>query len=75
MAEDWVRDAAGAEHGGSARKRKRVRPMLPARRRTQQHAVLATKPRELGVFASGGFGTNQNSSDKFFNVGAIWGRC
>jgi lipid A 3-O-deacylase len=37
-------------------------------------SLMATKPRELGVFASGGFGTNQNSSDKFFNLGghASW---
>jgi hypothetical protein len=32
-------------------------------------ALMATRPHDFGVFASGGFGTNQNSSDKFFNLG------
>lgn len=35
---------------------------------------FATKPAELDVFATGGFGTSQNSSDKFFNVGVHLGK-
>jgi len=35
---------------------------------------FATNPWELGAFATGGFGTNQNSSDKFFNIGAHLGK-
>lgn len=37
-------------------------------------ALMATRPHDFGIFAAGGFGTNQNSSDKFFNLGghASW---
>jgi len=35
---------------------------------------FATKPGELSAFATGGFGTNQNSDDKFFSLGAHLGK-
>jgi hypothetical protein len=36
--------------------------------------MFAGKPAEVGIFATGGFGTNQNSDDKFFSIGGHLGK-
>ncbi len=37
-------------------------------------ALFAGKPMELSAFAEGGFGTEQNSDDKLFSLGAHFGK-